>query len=177
MVYEVNGLVPQIADDVFVAPDAYVIGDVAIGAGSSVWFGCTIRGDVNHIRIGENCNIQDHSVLHVTGGGFPTILGDNVSLGHRVLLHACELKNNAFVGMGAVVMDGAVIHEYGFLAAGALLPPGKEVPAGAMAVGSPARVIRDIRPEEREMIDRTARRYKELKEWYRAGPGFRRLDG
>lgn len=177
MIYEVNNLVPEIADDVFIAPDAYVMGDVKIGAGSSVWFGCTVRGDVNHIRIGENCNIQDHSVIHVTGGGHPTILGNNVSLGHRVLLHACTLKDNAFVGMSATVMDGAVIHEYGFLAAGALLPPGKEVPPGKMAVGSPAKVIRDLRPEEREMIDRTARRYQELKDWYRANPGFRRLDG
>ncbi len=167
MIYNYKDLQPKLAPDVFVAPDAWVIGDVEIGAGSSVWFGSVVRGDVHYIRIGENTNIQDHSVLHVTGGKFALEIGNNVTLGHRVTVHGCTLRDHAFVGIGATVLDNCEIGEFGFLAAGALLTPGKKIPPRMVAMGSPAKVVREITPEEEAMMIRTAEKYRNLGRDYR----------
>ncbi|MCB1319366.1 MAG: gamma carbonic anhydrase family protein [Leptospiraceae bacterium] len=167
MIYSLGDKHPRLAEDVFVAPDAAVIGDVRIGVGSGVWFGCLIRGDVHYIEIGEHTNIQDHSVIHVTGGKFPTIIGNHCTLGHRVTVHGCTLKDHAFIGIGATVLDDCEIGEYALVAAGSLVTPGKKIPPRMVAMGVPAKVVREITPEEEQMIERTPRKYGELKKQYR----------
>ena len=176
MLYRYKDKEPELADDVFVAPDATVIGDVTVGRGSGIWFGCLVRGDVHYIRIGENTNIQDHSVLHVTGGKFPLEIGDNVSLGHRVTVHGCRLQNHAFVGIGATVLDDCEIGEFGLLAAGSLLAPGKKIPPRMVAMGVPAKVVREINAAEEAMILGIPEKYKTLKEDYLDPELFSRID-
>jgi carbonic anhydrase/acetyltransferase-like protein (isoleucine patch superfamily) len=173
MIYRFGDNTPQIAPDVFIAPDAAVIGNVKIAAGSGIWFGSLVRGDVHSIEIGENTNVQDHSVLHVTGGKFALKIGSNCTLGHRVTVHGCTLKDHAFLGIGSTALDGSVIEEFGLLAAGSLLPPGKIVPARMMAMGSPAKVMREITPEEEEMIRSIPIKYRDLKNVYRNSETFR----
>ena len=162
-----NGKAPRLDESVFVADDAVVIGDVEVGAGSSIWFGTLVRGDVNHIRIGRRTNVQDHCILHVSSGTHPTEVGDDVTLGHRVTLHGCTIKDRCLVGIGAVVLDGAVVGESSIVGAGALVPPGMVVPPGMLAVGAPARVKRELTPEEVEFFVRSAERYRGYAEQYR----------
>jgi carbonic anhydrase/acetyltransferase-like protein (isoleucine patch superfamily) len=154
-----GGKAPRLADSVWVAEDAVVIGDVEIGPESSIWFGAVVRGDVNHIRIGARTNVQDHAVLHVTGGTHPTVVGDDVTLGHRVTLHGCTVKDRCLIGIGAVVMDGAVVGEDAMVGAGSLVPPGMVVPTGMLALGSPAKVKRELTREEIEYFRRSATSY------------------
>ncbi|RME88916.1 MAG: gamma carbonic anhydrase family protein [Candidatus Hydrogenedentota bacterium] len=169
MLYSIQGQKPTLPENgnYYIAPSAEIIGDVTIGEGSSVWFQCVLRGDHYPIRIGKNTNIQDHSVLHITGGKNPTILGDNVTLGHRVLVHGAELKDYAFAGMGSIIMDRAIIHSFGLVAAGALIPPGFEVPEYTLAAGVPAKIIRELKESEIEMIRYTAKLYAENAVLYR----------
>ncbi len=166
MIYNFQNKKPDIAENVFIAPSAEIIGNVKIGKGSSVWFGSLIRGDVDSIQIGEYSNIQDYSIIHVTGGKFPTFIGDYCTLGHRVIVHGATLKNYAFVGIGAIVLDGCEVGEFSILAAGSLLPPGKKIPDGMLAMGVPAKVIRPISEEERNMIQNTPKKYFELSQEY-----------
>ena len=154
-----GGKTPRLADSVWVADGAVIIGDVEIGPESSVWFGAVVRGDVNHIRIGARTNLQDYSVLHVTSGTHPTIVGDDVTLGHRVTLHGCTVKDRCLVGIGATVMDGAVVGEDAMVAAGSLVPPGMVVPPGMLALGSPAKVKRQLTREEIEYFRKSAANY------------------
>src|SRR6185312_15437468 len=128
--------------EAWVAPTAAVIGNVTVGPQSGIWFGCVVRGDTNFIRIGARTNIQDGTIIHVNGRDFPTIIGDDVTVGHACIIHACTLHDRAFVGMGATVLDGAVIEEGGMLAAGALLTPNKRIGRNEMWQGSPARLTR-----------------------------------
>ncbi|MCB1199964.1 MAG: gamma carbonic anhydrase family protein [Leptospiraceae bacterium] len=167
MIYSLENKIPEIADTVFIAPNASVIGDVKIGTGSSVWFHCTIRGDVFPIQIGDNTNIQDNSVIHVTGGKHSVKIGNNVTIGHRCIVHGAELADYSFIGMGSIVMDAVKINPYGFVAAGALVPPGMEVPEYTLVAGIPAKVIRRIKPEEEEMIRRVAENYSLNGQQYR----------
>ena len=146
--YEFEGMRPRVAPDAFVAPNAAVIGDVEIGAQSSVWFGCTLRSDLNPIRIGARSNIQDNSVLHINAISFPCIVGDDVTIGHAAIVHACTIENHGFVGMGATVLDGAVIEEGGMLGAHALLGPGKRIRRNELWAGVPARLIRVLSEED-----------------------------
>ena len=162
-----QGHEPQLAPDVWIAPDAKVIGQVSIATGSSIWFGCVVRGDVEPISIGSNTNVQDLSLLHVTGGKFPLEIGSHCTLGHRATLHGCVLRDYAFVGIGATVLDGCELGEFALLAAGSLLPPGKKIPPFSLAMGIPAKVVRKITSEEEQMIKRSAQRYSQLKENYR----------
>lgn len=162
-----HGRSPRLHDGVWLADDAVVVGDVEIGDGSSVWFGVVIRGDVNHVRIGARTNVQDHSVIHVTSHTHPTFVGDDVTLGHRVTLHGCTVKDRCLVGIGAVVMDGAVVGECSMVAAGSLVPPGMVVPPGTLAVGSPARVKRDLTPDEVAFFEKSAANYRAYAEQYR----------
>lgn len=161
-----KGIMPTIAEDAFIAPNAVIIGDVHIGAGASVWFGCTIRGDVNHIRIGARTNIQDGTVIHVTRKTNPTIIGSGVTLGHSVLLHGCTLEDDCFVGMGATVMDGATVESGAMLAAGALLTPRKRIEAGQLWAGNPAKYFRDLKQQEAGFIPISAQNYVELGQEY-----------
>lgn len=158
-IYELAGVRPAIAEGVFVAPSASVVGDVVIGESSSVWFGVVMRGDVFPIRIGSRTNIQDNSVVHVTGGKAMTTIGDDVTVGHSVIVHGCKVGNRCLLGMGSILLDGAVIEDECFIAAGSLVPPGMHVPSRSMVMGRPGKVIRTLRPDELESIDFAARDY------------------
>ena len=164
------------APDAWLAPNAQVIGQVRIGAGSSVWFSSVLRGDVHSISIGKNTNIQDLSLLHVTSGKYPVKIGDCCTLGHSVVLHGCALADHSFVGIGARILDDCELGEFSLLAAGSLLPPGKKIPARMMAMGSPAKIIREITTEEEEMIRAIPQHYVRLKEEYRKANNFKILD-
>ncbi|MEI6415458.1 MAG: gamma carbonic anhydrase family protein [Pseudomonadota bacterium] len=157
-----RGILPRIDATAFIAPGAIVIGDVVIGPESSIWFGCVVRGDVNCVRIGTRSNVQDGTVIHVAATGKGTHIGDDVTIGHCVLLHDCTLDNYAFVGMRATVMDGARIESRAMLAAGALLSPRKTLPAGQLWAGTPAKFWRDLKPEDYAEIDLRARQYVAL---------------
>lgn len=157
--YAPNGVSPRICERAFVAPGAAVIGDVEIGAESGIWFGTVIRGDVNYIRIGERTNIQDGTVIHVTRKTGPTIIGSGVTVGHSVLMHACTLQDNCFVGMRATIMDGVVVESGAMVAAGALVTPNKHIPSGQLWAGSPARYFRDLSPEEIDFFPVSAENY------------------
>ena len=159
---------PMLADGAFVAPGAYVIGDVEIGADSGIWYGCILRGDVNEIRIGARVNIQDGTVLHVATHGQGTYLGDDVSVGHMALLHACTVEAGGFVGMKAVVMDGAKVEAGGMVAAGALVTPGKVVGSGELWAGWPAKFKRALTDDDRAMMRWTAEHYAKLAREHRA---------
>lgn len=175
MIYEFLGKMPTIASSAFIAPSADIIGDVTIGENSSIWFQCMLRADVNTIKIGDNVNIQDMSMIHVARDLFPVTIGNNVSLGHRVTLHGCTLKDFSFVGMCATVMDDVEIGEYSFVAAGSLVTPGKKFPQGVLIMGSPAKIVRDINEKEREIITRTASNYQKYKSNY-MNDSFKRVN-
>jgi carbonic anhydrase/acetyltransferase-like protein (isoleucine patch superfamily) len=172
MIYEFQGKFPSIHETAFIAPSAEIIGDVTIGKNSSIWFQCMLRGDVNYIKIGENVNIQDMTLIHVARDLYPVEIGNNVSLGHRVTLHGCILKDHSFVGMCATVMDDVEIGEYSFVGAGSLVTPGKKFPAGVLIMGSPAKIVRDISEKEREIITRTASNYVNYKDNYMREPQY-----
>lgn len=173
-----RGLWPKIHPDAYIADTATVIGDVEIGAGSSIWFGCILRGDVNRIRIGAGTNLQDGTIVHgnhdragdyrETGGGMPTVIGDNVVVGHQAMLHACTLEDGAFVGMAAVVMDQAVVEPQGMVAAGALVTPRKTVPSRQVWSGRPARFMRALTEAEAADIVYQAGHYRKLARNYLA---------
>jgi len=163
-----EGKLPTIHETAWIAPTAVIVGDVEIGADSSVWYQCVLRGDTNIMRIGARTNIQDGSVLHLNAGAEPLIIGDDVTIGHACIVHACTLKNRAFVGMGATVLDRAVIEEGGMLGAGGLLTPGKVIGSNELWTGAPARLARVMTAEERARFDRTAVHYVELARRHRA---------
>jgi carbonic anhydrase/acetyltransferase-like protein (isoleucine patch superfamily) len=152
---------PRIHRDAYVDPAAQVIGDVEIGAGSSVWPLALVRGDQNHVCIGRMTNVQDHSVCHVDPR-YPLVVGDNVTLGHRVVVHGCTIMNNVRVGIGAIVLNGAIVEEWAQVGAGALVPPGKVVPSGWLVMGVPAKPVRKMSQEELDDIKRNAEEYFEL---------------
>jgi gamma-carbonic anhydrase len=154
-----KGIWPRIAADAFVAPGVFVSGDVEIGALSVILPGCVIRGDVAPIRIGARTNVQDLTVIHVSSNDGPTWIGDEVTIGHHCLIHACTLQDRSFVGMRATVMDKAVVETGAMVAAGALVTPGKTVPSGALWSGSPARHMRDLSPEDQAGFLRTVEGY------------------
>lgn len=162
-----RGRRPKIAADAFVAPGAAVIGDVEIGAESSIWFGCVIRGDVNIIRIGARTNVQDATVVHVDSHRYGTFIGDDVLIGHHAVIHACMLEDTCVVGIKACVMDGAVVEKGAMVAAGALVTPGKVVKSGQLWAGSPARHVRDLSPEDMDLYRELTDGYVELAEQYR----------
>jgi gamma-carbonic anhydrase len=161
-----GGKAPILHDSVFATETAVVIGDVEIGEASSLWFGAIVRGDVNFIRIGARTNVQDHAVLHVTSHTHPTIVGDDVTIGHRVTLHGCTVKDRCLVGIGAVVMDGAVVGEDAMVGAGSLVPPGMIVPKGTLALGTPAKVKRGLTGEEIAFFRTSAQNYIRYAEQY-----------
>ncbi len=162
-----RGVLPTIASDAFIADTAVIIGDVEIGAGSSIWFGCVLRGDVNNIRIGRNTNIQDGTVVHVSRTGKGTQIGDGVTVGHLALLHDCRVEDGAFVGMKACLMDGAHLESGAMLAEGGLLTPGKRIPSGELWAGNPAKLLRPLSEVEKEMIQKSATNYAALAAEYR----------
>jgi carbonic anhydrase/acetyltransferase-like protein (isoleucine patch superfamily) len=144
-----------------------IIGDVEVGSCSSVWFGTVIRGDVMHIRIGNETNIQDNSVVHVTKDKNPTIVGNNVTIGHSVTLHGCTVKDYVLVGIGSIVMDQVDIEEWSIIAAGSVVKPGTKIPSGKLWGGLPAKEIRDINEGEKQWIRELARNYVKLSREYK----------
>jgi carbonic anhydrase/acetyltransferase-like protein (isoleucine patch superfamily) len=159
---------PRIDETAFIAESAHVIGNVSIGPDSSVWFGCVLRGDLYYITIGARTNVQDLSVIHVNYGTNPTVLEDEVTVGHRAILHGCRVKSGALIGMGATLLDDVVVEEQALVAAGSVVSPGTVIPARKLARGVPARVIRDLSDEEVASLARGAESYRELKDEYRA---------
>lgn len=157
-----KGVIPKIHDSAFVAPSASIIGDVQIGEGANIWYNCALRGDVADIKIGARTNIQDGCVIHVTTGREGIFVGDDVTVGHSTILHACHIESFGFVGMGSLVMDGAVVEGFGMLAAGSLLTPNKRVPKGQLWSGRPARYMRDMTEDELAYTKWSAKHYVEL---------------
>jgi carbonic anhydrase/acetyltransferase-like protein (isoleucine patch superfamily) len=171
LIFPYNGILPTIHESAFIAPGAVIIGDVHIGPETGVWFGCVIRGDVNAIRIGARTNIQDGTVIHVTRKTGPTTIGSGITIGHQVLLHACTLMDDCFVGMGATIIDGVVVERGAFIAAGSVVTPHKRVPTGQMWGGNPAKYMRDLKPEETAFIPVSAENYVRHVHEYKAQLG------
>jgi len=163
---------PSIADAVYVDEDATVIGQVTIGEDSSVWPRTVLRGDVNYITIGKRCSIQDGTVIHVTHdgpyhpGGFPTVLGDDITIGHQVILHGCTIQSDCLIGMAATIMDGVIIESQVILGAGSLVPPGKVITSGYLWLGIPAKKTRPLTNKEIAEIQYNSAHYVRLKQQY-----------
>ena len=162
MIRAFAGKHPRLGDGVFVAESADVIGDVQIGARSSIWYGAVIRGDVESIRIGAETSIQDNTVIHVDSSGYSTVVGDRVTVGHSVVLHGCSIADDALIGIGSIVLNGAEIGAGAMIGAGSLVTPGTKIPPGMLALGSPARVKRPLTEEEKEHVRRGAEQYVRL---------------
>jgi acetyltransferase-like isoleucine patch superfamily enzyme len=167
-IYELDGVAPRLADSVWVADSAQVIGNVELAADVSVWFGATIRGDTELIRVGSGSNIQDGSVLHADVAQ-PLTIGSHVTVGHKVMLHGCTVGDGSLIGIGAVVLNGAKIGKCCIVGAGALVTEGKEFPDGSMILGSPARAVRELTSEQQAGLLRSAAHYVENARRYRAG--------
>ena len=160
---------PRIHDSVFVAENAVIIGDVEIGKDASVWYNCMLRGDVNYIRIGERTNIQDATIIHVSRKTHPTVLEDEVTVGHSVTLHGCYVETGSLIGIGAIILDGARIGKNSLIAAGSLVTPDTEIPPCSLVMGSPAKVKRELTDEEVKDLHRFWRNYIKLSAVYKEG--------
>lgn len=170
MIFTFENRIPQLADDVYVAPNAVVLGDVRLAAGSSVWFGAVLRGDVECLDIGRDTNIQDNAVLH-SDPGSPLVVADRVTVGHQAMLHGCCIAEGSLIGIGAIVMNRARIGARCIVGAGALVTEGKEFPPEMLITGSPARAVRPLTAEEIARLDDSARIYAERAQRYRRGLG------
>ena len=168
MIYRFEDREPSLPEEYYVADSASVIGDVVLGNQSSIWFGTVLRGDIEPIIIGERSNIQDNSVAH-TSRSQPVVLGDDVTVGHKVTLHGCRVGNNCLIGMGAILLDGCEIGDNCIIGAGSLVGQNRKIPAGSLAVGTPARVIRTLSEDEVSGIRKYAERYIVKLNQYRNG--------
>jgi len=166
--YALDGVAPQVAEDTWIAPDANVIGRVVIGAGASVWFCCTLRGDNERIRVGRGSNVQENCVLH-TDMGYPLSIGAGCTIGHKAMLHGCTIGDNSLVGMGATVLNGAVIGRDCLIGAGALVTEGKEIPDGSLVMGAPGRVVRSLDADAIAALRASAVHYQERMRRFRDG--------
>ncbi len=155
MIIDYKGVQPIIHSSCFIADSAEVIGDVKLKQNTSIWYNCVIRGDENNIRVGKHTNIQDGSVIHISKE-YSTIIGDYVTIGHKAIIHGCEIGNNVLIGMGAIVLDGAIIEDNVLVGAGSIITPGKKIPSGTLVLGSPAKVIRDLSEKEIEQLRQSA---------------------
>ena len=170
LVHPFKGILPKIHESVYIREGAQIIGDVEIGAHSSVWFNAVIRGDVNYIRIGERTNIQDNCTLHVTHKKYPLTVGSNVTVGHGAILHGASISDYCLIGMGAIVLDDSKVGPYAFVAAGSLVLEHFVVPEGTLVAGVPAKVRRDLTPEERKGLEQSAQNYINYVQMYREQP-------
>lgn len=173
MIHRFKSTLPTLGNNTWIAPSADVIGDVTCGEDCSIWFGCVVRGDVHYIQIGSRTNIQDLSMIHVTHykngdktTGNPTVIGDDVTIGHRVMLHGCTIESACLIGMSATILDGAVIGEESIVGAGALVTKNKVFPPRSLIVGSPAKVVRELNDDEVAELYASASRYVEFKKDY-----------
>lgn len=168
LIKSVNGKSPEIGDDCFIAENATIVGEVVMGNQCSVWFNAVLRGDVHYIKIGNKVNIQDGAVIHCTYKKAPTIIGNNVSIGHNAIVHGCTIKDNVLVGMGAIIMDNCVVESNAIIAAGAVVTKGIHVPTGTIFAGMPAKKIKDVSPElSSGEIDRIANAYVMYSGWFK----------
>ena len=159
MILSYQNKYPKIDESVLIAEGAYIVGDVEIGKDSSIWFNTVIRGDVNYIRIGERTNIQDLTMVHVTFKKFPTFIGNDISIGHSAVLHGCKIKDFVVIGMGAKILDDATVSSFSIIAAGSVVKEKFIVPEGTLAASVPAKIVRELRPEEIEKIKQNAKNY------------------
>ncbi|MGL5756169.1 MAG: gamma carbonic anhydrase family protein [Paraclostridium sp.] len=166
MIQGYKGKEPQIDSSVFIAETACIIGDVKIGKNANIWYNAVIRGDENSISIGENTNIQDGTVIHIEYN-CETLIGKNVTVGHKALIHGCKIGDNTLIGMGSIVLGGAEIGECTLIGAGSLIPPNKKIPSGVLAMGSPAQVIRELTQEEKQNLINSALKYVETANNYK----------
>ena len=178
MIRTFQGMAPRVAGSAFIEETAVIVGDVVLGEDSSVWFHAVVRGDVHYIRIGDRTNVQDLSMLHVTHDTHPLVIGNDVTVGHHVVLHGCTVKDRVLIGMGAIIMDGAVVGEDCVVGAGALVTERTIVPPRSLILGSPAKVARPVTDEELAWIRESAKNYvryarQYLEEPAKARPGFR----
>lgn len=162
-----RNIMPKIDDTAFIADNTAIIGDVEIGAGSGIWYGVTLRGDVNDIKIGKRTNIQDGTVIHTSLGVQGTYIGDDVTVGHAAVLHACTIGNKAFIGMQSLIMDEVVVEDEAMVAAGSMVTPRKRIPKHQLWGGRPAKYMRDMTPEEIEYLQISADRYAALAAEYK----------
>lgn len=160
MIIPYKNISPKIKENNFIAPDAWVIGDVSLEDNVSIFYGAVLRGDILPIKIGRGTNIQEHSVIHTSRGRVPTLVGEDVTIGHRAILHGCTVKNNCLIGMGSIILDEAVIEENCLIGAGSMITEGKIIPKNSLVFGSPAKVIRELKPEEVENIKKSAEAYR-----------------
>ena len=160
MIYALDGIAPQIAADAWVAPDANLIGKVVLEPESSVWFGATLRGDNEEIRLGRGSNIQENCVLH-TDMGYPLVIGADCTIGHKAMLHGCTIGEGSLIGMGATVLNGAKIGRFCLIGAGALITEGKEIPDFSLVMGAPGKVVRELSEQQVQMITGSAHHYAE----------------
>lgn len=168
MIITLNGITPEIDPSVFIADGVFISGDVKIGKNSSVWFNSVIRGDVNYVRIGENTNIQDLSMLHISGGRNPLLIGDYITIGHRCIVHGCTVNNNVLIGMGSVILDDAVIGSNSIIAAGSVVKENSVIPENVLIAGVPAKIMREITEEEIIRIRKSAEGYVKNAALYKA---------
>ena len=166
MIRPFKNIHPKVHESAFVADDAIVIGDVEIGEDASVWFGSVIRGDVNFIRIGARTNIQDMTMIHVSSKTHSTVLEEEITVGHNVTLHGCYVERGCLIGIGAILLDGVRVGRNSLVAAGSLLTPGTQIPPNSMVMGSPAKVKRELTVDELAYLDKSWRKYVELKKHY-----------
>ncbi len=166
MISPYKGVDPQVHKTAYIAPDAVVIGDVTIGEESSVWFGSVIRGDVNYVRIGARTNIQDGTIIHVSSKTHSTTLEDEITIGHRVVLHGCHVESGCLIGIGAILLDGVRVGRNSLVAAGSLLTPGTQILPNSLVMGSPAKVKRELSSDELAYLERSWRNYVDLKKHY-----------
>lgn len=177
MILPYQNIYPKIHESVLIAEGAFIIGDVEIGKDSSIWFNTVVRGDVNYIRIGERTNIQDLTMVHVTYKKFPAFIGNDVSIGHSAVIHGCKINDNAVIGMGAKILDEASVSSFSIVAAGSVVKEHFVVPEGTLAAGVPAKVVRDLKPEDIEKINQNAKNYLfyvELYNKFNKGLGFQK---
>ncbi len=170
MIKTFKNLAPKIHETAFIAENAVIIGDVEIGEESSVWYGSILRGDVNYIRIGARTNIQDASVIHVSSKTHPTVLEDEITLGHRVTLHGCYIETGCLIGIGAIILDGVRVGRNSLVAAGSLLTPNTQIPPRSLVMGSPAKVKRKLSEDEIKDLERFWRNYVSLSRIYKSEP-------
>jgi carbonic anhydrase/acetyltransferase-like protein (isoleucine patch superfamily) len=170
MLRNFKGIFPKVDPTVFIAENAMVIGDVEIGPGTSIWFYSVVRGDLNYIRIGSNCSIQDACILHVDKDLYPLIVGDGVVLGHRVVIHGCKIGKGSLIGIGAIVLNGAEIGEESIVGAGSVVTPNTVIPPRTLALGSPAKPVRPLVEKDLRMIQDTLQDYEGLKKFYQSLP-------
>ncbi len=168
MIYALDGVVPELDPSAWVAPDANVIGKVVLGEGASVWFGCTLRGDNEPIMVGRNSNLQENTICH-TDMGYPLTIGENVTVGHRAMLHGCTIGAGSLIGMGATVLNGAVIGKGCLIGAGALITEGKVIPDGSLVMGAPGKVVRELDEAAQAKLIASALHYAENAARFRAG--------